>query len=418
MAGASSRDPRLPNLLVGIALAVALVRAPGARATESSVTSAGSVVRRRRRRPVRLFAPPRPPLVGQGLRHDRPRRDVGSAGHAGDSFGPGAIRFDPNHRGHVYAPIGQGKHCQPPGIVRSTDGGATWRAWSRQPCYVVDLLFGGDGAIFARTEYTFTAFDVVYRTSDDGRDVDTPAGRGGAREGAERGARSPCGADLRSRLGSGRAGWQRGRALDGRRRLVDDAGDDSRLDLVDRRRSPGARDPLRASRDVPADDGGAAPVDGRRCDVGRGDHRARDPAGARSSSTRGRVRPTRSARRACTGRATAETAGPGSIVPFGGRLSKLTVDPSSATLYAATGSGLFTSSDEGDSWTQLIVSGDHEVPGVPPRHRRRSGWGALPDRADPRPLGARGRHRRPHLRRPTRRAVRRSPKRSRPGSRP
>ena len=42
-------------------------------------------------------------------------------------------------------------------------------------------------------------------------------------------------------------------------------------------------------------------------------------------------------------------------------LSKLTVDPSSATLWAATGNGLFTSADEGDSWTQVIVSGDHEV---------------------------------------------------------
>ena len=358
MAGASGRDPRLPNPLVGIALAVALVRAPGARATESSPPPVQSF--------IDVAVDPFDSshllvLHWSGKVYDTTDRGATWALRDTLSKGPVAIRFDPNHRGHVYAPIGQGKHCFPPGIVRSTDGGATWRAWSRQPCYVRDLLFGGDGAIFARTEYTFTAFLALYRTSDDGETwtiLPDETGPGRVRNAA-----------LGPRAGQIyvlASDWSRpGGSVVGR--STDDGASWTTLATtadhifsiaVDPRGSvtlfaPHATYPWTTVGLLRSTDGGANWAEAT---TGLETQPEEVVVDARSGTayafSQGSLYRTRDRGDRWTRL----------YLPVGGQgIGKLTVDPSSMTLYAATGSGLLTSSDEGDSWTQLIVSGDHEV---------------------------------------------------------
>ncbi len=227
MAGASSRDPRRLNLLVGIVLAVALIRAPGARATEPSPPSRVQAF-------VDVAVDPYDPahlFVIHATGKVYATTDRGAT-WALRMLGPVAIRFDPNHRGHVYAPFPQAKYCGPQRIVRSTDGGDSWRAWGRPPCYVVDLIFGGDGAIFARTEYTFTAFYALYRTSDDGETWTILPDEKCARKVAGCGARTRCGPDLRSRLGAWVAAWS------GARRTTAPRGRRWRRQPTGSRRSP------------------------------------------------------------------------------------------------------------------------------------------------------------------------------------
>ncbi len=167
-AGAPSRDPRPLNLLVRILLAVSPVNVPCARATEPPpppVPSFGDVA-------VDPFDSSRLLVLhASGKLYDTIDRGVTWALRdtlATPPFGPGAISFDPNHRGYVYAPSRQSKDCEPPGLVRSTDGGASWRAWSRQPCHVVDLVFATDGALFARAELGFIGLWDLFRSPDEG----------------------------------------------------------------------------------------------------------------------------------------------------------------------------------------------------------------------------------------------------------
>lgn len=358
MAGASGRDPRPLKLLVGCVLVVALIHAPGARATETSPP------------PVQSFDDVAVDpfdsshllvLHSSGNVYDTTDRGATWALRDTLSKGPVAVRFDPNHRGHVYAPIRQGKHCLPPGIVRSTDGGATWRTWSRQPCYVRDLLFGGDGAIFARTEYTLTAFLALYRTTDGGETwtvLPDETGPGRVRNAA---------------LGS-RAGeiyvlvsdWSRpGGSVVGR--STDDGASWTTLATTADWISSIAVDPrgpvtlFAPHTSYPWTTAGLL--------------RSTDGGSTWAEATNGlATQPEEVVVDARSG--TAYAYGQTSLyrtrnrgdhwtrlhLPVGGQgLARLTVDPSSPTLYAATGSGLLTSSDEGDSWTQLIVAGEHEV---------------------------------------------------------
>jgi photosystem II stability/assembly factor-like uncharacterized protein len=358
MAGASSRGPRLPNLLVGTVFVAALVHAPGARAIEPSPPSPPPIqafvdVAVDPYDPAHLFV-----IHATGNVYATTDRGATWALRMPLSSGPVAIRFDPNHRGHVYASFPQGKYCYPPGIVRSTDGGDSWRAWGRPPCYVVDLIFGGDGAIFARTEYTstFSAFSALYRTSDDGEtwtilpDEKSPVMLRDV-------ALGPVAGQIYVRA-SGLGGMVVGRSTDNGTSwttLATTADWISSI-AVDPRDpvtlfAPHSTYPPTTVGLLRSKDGGSTwaeattglatqpqevVVDGR-----SGTAYATD--GARLYRTRDR------------GDRWTQL-----DVPFT-RLSKLTVDPSSPTLWAATGNGLFTSADEGDSWTQLIVSGDHEV---------------------------------------------------------
>lgn len=366
MAGASSRDPRPLNPLAGLVLAVALVAAPGARATEPS--------------------PPSPPPVpsfddvavdpfdsshllvlhSSGKVYDS--TDRGATWVLRDMlatppFGPGAISFDPGHRGHVYAPSRQSKYCEPPAIVRSTDGGASWREWSREPCHVGELLFATDGALFARALLSFTGPGALYRSPDEGETW--------SRLKAEEGFWQLNDAALGPASGQVYAVVTdmspTGSAV---RRSTDDGDTWTTLTTTNDRISSIAVDPrepvtLYAPHEafpptgvgmLRSTDGGATWAEatagletqpfGVVFDSRSGTTWAYGTTGLHRTHDRG-SRWTRL------------------IVPFGG-LSRLALDPSSSTLYAATGSGLFTSSDEGESWTALTVSGDHEVRGFLP----------------------------------------------------
>lgn len=357
LAGASSRDPRPLNLLAGIVLAVALFPAPGARATEPSpppVPSFDDVA-------VDPFDSSHLLVLhSSGRVYDT--TDRGATWALRDTLAtPRAISFDPGHRGHVYAPSRQGKYCEAPGIVRSTDGGASWRAWSRQPCHVVDLVFGGDGAIFARAEYTLTAFQAVYRTSDDGEtwtilpDEKWPGRVRDAALGPRAGQIYVLVSD-----------WTRpGGSVVGR--STDDGASWTTLATtadwissiaVDPREpvtlfAPHATYPWTTVGLLRSTDGGSTWAEATTglatqpqevvVDVRSGTAYAY----SQTSLYRTRDRGDHWTRL--------------DLPSSGGGLSKLTVDPSSQTLYAATGSGLLTSPDEGDSWTRVIVSGDHEV---------------------------------------------------------
>lgn len=358
MAGASGRDPHPLNPLAGVVLAVALVHAPAARASEPPPLPVSSF--------VDVAVDPFDSshllvLHTSGKVYDTTDRGATWALRdtlATPNFGPGAISFDPEHRGHVYAPSRQSKYCQPPGIVRSTDGGASWRAWSRQPCHVVELLFATDGALFARAEFGFIGLWALYRSSDDGetwtllpaeegfwRVKDAALGPGAGQVYAVVSDLSPTGSAVR-RSTDGGATWTTLTTTSDR---ISSIGVDPR-EPVTLFAPHGAYPPTTVGL-LRSTDGGATwaeattgletqPV-GVVVDSRSGTTYAFGATGLHRTRDRGH-RWTRLA------------------VPFDA-LSRLALDPSSATLYAAAGNGLFASSDEGESWTALTVSGDHEV---------------------------------------------------------